>query len=123
MQDVSRRSLLRGGALLAAAVPLSSVLLPTDAAFADRLNRASFAPYTGTRFGLDGSSLTLVSLEDLPNARRGDVNRFSALFEVTAGKSPGQGTRTLTHPKMGRLTLFLVPVGRSGDLQAVFNAA
>src|SRR3954468_22327820 len=76
MGDISRRTLLRAGVVAAVAVPLSSLLLPTDAAFASTLNRSSFSPYKGTRFALtapsDGTVLTLAAIEDLPNAPRGD---------------------------------------------------
>jgi hypothetical protein len=122
MGEISRRTLMRGGVVLAATVPLSGWLLTTDVAFASVLARSSFTPYLGQRFSLAGASMVLAAIEDLPNARPGDPKRFSLVFRTVGGTQPEQGTWTLTHPKMGKVTLFLVPVGRRADLQAVFNA-
>ena len=118
--------MLRGGLVAVASIPFGGWLLATDAAFAAELSRASFTPYTGKRFGMvspyAGTALTLVAVEDLPHAAAGHPRCFSLTFRVASGESPASGTWVLKHPVLGRISLFLVPVGRAGDLQAVFNA-
>ncbi|MDT7549250.1 MAG: hypothetical protein QOE84_1644, partial [Actinomycetota bacterium] len=121
-------SLLRAGVVLAATAPLSGLVLSPDAAFASTtLCRASFTPHRGKRFRLATPAaagvLTLVAIEDLPNASPGHNRRFSLIFRPTSGPLPSQGTWVLKHPALGTFSVFLVPVGRNGDLQAVFNAA
>jgi hypothetical protein len=124
MSEISRRSLLRAGVVVAAVVPVSGLVLPTGAAFAGTaVTRSSFTPHLGSAFTLPGGSrLKLTAIEDLPNAVAGDPRRFSLTFRLDTGPKPEQGTWKVTHRKLGRLSMFLVPVGRRGDLQAVFNA-
>lgn len=47
----------------------------------------------------------------------GDENCFSAFFEGSSYAPLEQGTYTLSHPTLGRLNLFLVPVGRPGRVR------
>ena len=69
----------------------------------------------------DGPPVTLRLVEvargrSAPGYREG----FSLLFEGPDDPLLGQGTWPLHHPQLGRLELFLVPVGRA-SYQAVFG--
>ena len=70
---------------------------------------------------VDGPPVTLVLVEvaqgrSVPGHRDG----FSVLFEGPDEPQLGQGTWQLHHPQLGRLTIFLVPVGPA-SYQAVFG--
>lgn len=126
MEDLTRRSLLRGATVVAAAAPLAA-LLPTDLAFAGTaLTRSSFAPHKGTIFTVRGrfvrTKMRLVAIQDLSPSAKGHPRRFSLVFRPVSAQRPGQGTYSFVHPKLGTLSIFVVPAGRSGDYEAVFNA-
>lgn len=127
MDGPTRRTVLRAGVVLAVAAP-AAVLLPALQAGAEPLTRDSFLPHTGSLFRLTSTygetTLRLSSVDDLQGPPvGGKAHRFSLLFRPTAGVSFPQGTYDVIHPRMGTLTLFIVPVGRDGDYQAIFNAA
>jgi hypothetical protein len=128
MDDLSRRTLLRGAGVAAAAVPLSTLLAdPAFAAPARALTRSSFAPRVGSTFSVRGrlgaGTFKLVAVENLPSSRKGDEKRFALQFQQVKGRGPGQGTWAFQHQQLGRFALFVVPVGRKrGAYEAVFNA-
>lgn len=89
----------------------------------ERLTADDFAPLAGQTFGLPEPlpALTLASVTPSrrpapPPARQG----FSLLFRGAAQPQFGQGIYPLTHPALGTLEVFLVPVG-AGEYEAVFN--
>lgn len=100
------------------------------------LTRARFGAHVGSDFVVQtrgGSTLMLrlVSVDDVPNAAAGGVegaeDTFVARFEDWSGILLSQGTYTVSHDSLGRLRLFIVPVGqptaRAQSYEAVFHAA
>ena len=98
----------------------------------DALTADDFAPHIGTAFRVvadegDARELTLTELTRFPpqlGAPR--FESFSLMFSGARGESPlQQRIHALEHPQMGRLELFLVPVGPGPDgiprYEAVFN--
>ncbi len=91
------------------------------------LTLASFEPLVGQVFQAEWNGtvceLRLVNAKPLPAYR--DAPRkdpFSLLFRGTA--SLGQGSAALDHSELGKLELFLVPVGKEQEdmfYEAVFN--
>jgi hypothetical protein len=99
----------------------------------ERLTAADFEPLCGTGFGADlpaapGVGLELIEVRALrePPARSGrpPLRRpFSLTFRARTPVHIPQGTYPLTHDRLGRLDVFLVPIGRDPDgllLEAVF---
>lgn len=93
----------------------------------DQVGKADFAGCVTERFlvqsGLpDGFELVLIQVTEQQGAPRQEV--FSLLFRGPAERPLGQGICPLEHERLGRLAIFLVPVGRdeAGLLyEAVFN--
>jgi hypothetical protein len=131
VEDLSRRSLLRGATVLAAAAPLAA-LLPTDLAYAATApSRSTFTPQKGTIFAVTGrptkgrattAKVRLVSVDDLAYGRKGAQHQFSLTFRSVSGQALPQGTYAFRHPKLGTVSIFIVPASRSGDVLALFNA-
>jgi hypothetical protein len=106
--------------------------LPPES-LADPLNylvRAHFEPFAGTAFraglGEATADLRLKAVTDLTravNAKRGfGGESFSLLFESTSGKRLAGGSYDFDHGNLGRFTLNLAPVGKSGrNYEAVIN--
>lgn len=82
-----------------------------------------FAPHVGTAFGYEHSSgqaleFRLLRIRDTPEfkahalwARRPP---FSLYFAAPEGFEVGQGTFTLQHRDLGKMMVFMVPIGRVG---------
>ncbi|MBN9518956.1 hypothetical protein J0H58_10625 [bacterium] len=99
----------------------------------DRLTAAEFEPLLGVSFAAElphgVAALDLIEvtrLREPPACPGGPVRRhpFSLVFRACAAGYLPQGTFVLTHDRLGRLDVFLVPVGRDADgwlLEAVFN--
>ncbi len=94
----------------------------------DELTLESFSPHVGSVFLLrDGEAdtpLTPVAADALP-APPGDRGRppFSSSFMGRRSRSHPQETVTFEHDAMGRLEMFIVPVGqdaRHTRYQAIF---
>jgi hypothetical protein len=107
---------------------------PQPAAAADdRYRRSTFQKMLHASFltRTTGGWLTLqlTSVRDLPGASRTAAQRegsFSLKFTGAASKPLLQGTYTLSHVRLGRLDLLLVPMGRQGvrlAYEAVINQA
>jgi hypothetical protein len=75
-------------------------------------------------FGEDGT-LQARLVEVSPLAARGGSSSFSLLFLTEPLDGAAQGLYEVEHPDIGRIGIFLVPVGRTPEgavqLQAVFN--
>jgi hypothetical protein len=93
---------------------------------------ANFRPHIGTFFTVltphRPSVVTLTHVDDfrLPGtvaARRLKTPGagFTLLFDGSQSGSFPQGTYSVRHPKIGTFDLFLAPVGRGTDVQAVIN--
>lgn len=93
---------------------------------------ADFVRWVGTEFHVadeagDATALELVkaeSLPSLPGAPRSEP--FSLIFRSRQDCPLDQRIYTLEHQQIGRLALFLVPIGPGNDVrdtyyQAIFN--
>lgn len=89
----------------------------------DWLTYDDFSGRVGDRFDAavdDGSTAPLVLAEAIEGTAPGGTGpegqarlQFSLVFAGPLGLS--QGTYRLTHPELGDLDLFLVPIGRDGE--------
>jgi hypothetical protein len=125
----SRRAFLACGASLAG-VGWAGVLAPRAVAAPTpvtpenlALRRSAFLPLLGQTFRIahDRGSLTVVlrQISDLkPTVRPGAEDQFSLIF-TDPGLRPvlSQGTYAVSHPRRGRIALFVVPVGRRETVQ------
>lgn len=134
---LSRRSVLSSAASLAA-IGSACALIPGAAAtvlgpVADKklgLRRSAFLPLVGQKFKIGpgrGAAVVLREVTDLgPSARSGAEDQFSLIF--ANGKAEPvvpQGTYSIAHARQGRISLFIVPVGRDQTIQqyqAIVNA-
>lgn len=128
--SLSRRAFLAGGASLAgvgsvcALAPRAAAAMLASAGTSKlALRRSAFLPLVGQSFRIihDRDSLTVVLrqvIDLMPSVRPGAENQFSLIFTGT-GLQPAlpQGTYAIRHARRGRIFLFVVPVGPSGDTQ------
>lgn len=127
MTQLSRRALLRAGALAAAGIPFASMSIAEAATSSTNLYaRTRFAPYINGAFTLAAGPATyrvvLTAIEDFgAGGRTSDPNRFRLIFKtVVAG--PPQQTCTLSRPGFTATPLFVVPMGASlRTYEAVIN--
>jgi hypothetical protein len=121
----SRRAFLGSGASLAGAGWAGALASRAAAATSPgvtserlALRRSAFRPLLGQSFRIahDGGSLNVVlrRVNDLqPTARPGAEDQFSLIFShYRLRPAVPQGTYTISHPRRGRIRLFIVPVGR-----------
>lgn len=114
MSELSRRAVLRAGALTAAALPFASLPLAGAATASGNLYRRSrFTPCLNAAFTVQGGTgswrATLVGIEDLDPVRMtADPDRFRLLFR-TSSAGPAQQTCTLRRSGFTATPLFLVP--------------
>jgi len=86
----------------------------------------AFAAQVGTRFALgDVAGVSLQLFEAVPlNGASPHEGAFSLMFRGPADAPLQQATHVLDHAALGRLAIFLVPVGRDSagmQYQAIFN--
>ena len=80
----------------------------------------AFAPLVGSVFTVVGTSelpsfpLTLTKAEALKRHQPGVSEKFSLRFTPPAGHKLEGRTYAMVHPSLGRLELFLCPVGSAG---------
>jgi len=68
--------------------------------------------------------LMVVSTQALPEHALRSTPPFSILLRGPRERALPQGTYTIDHPSLGRVELFLVPVGQGAatiDYEAIFN--
>jgi hypothetical protein len=141
MSAVSRRNLLRTGALVGAAALVPRTVsaavgkaAPSRAPLAASWPlRSTFAAQIGSTFVVNGRSLKpvrlmLAEVGDVPSARTagtvGYEETFAVRFDGPAGLRLRQGTYELRHAALGTLQIFIVPVGSPAKVQAyeaIFN--
>jgi hypothetical protein len=129
MTELTRRALLRTGALAAAAFPFLSFVDASGSTTTGTLYRRSrFTPYLNSTFTLTTGTATwkatLVGIEDLQPLRiANDPDRFRLLFRTsTAG--PAQQTCSVRRSGFTATPLFLVPAdSTSRTYAAVVNRA
>ena len=92
---------------------------------------ADFAKHVNTNFRIELESLPSVELKLIavtprasePHEQAG-MERFSVLFSGPGDVFVPQQTYRVTHPEMGELEIFLVPLGKESDgfrYEAVYN--
>ena len=112
MTGTSRRTLLRAGAFGALLAPLVSVRTAFAATTTNLYSRSRFTKLVNAKFSLvAGTStwpVTLVSIADLPEAPRGDDNRYGLTFASSVA-GPPQGTYILKRSGFTATELFVVP--------------
>ena len=93
---------------------------------------ADFAPCVGTEFRLltePANAIVIALIEVAPLSPRGNPRRpepFSLIFRGPKDRPLEQRIHTLEHDRLGRLDLFLVPIGPPTDgegacYQGIFN--
>jgi hypothetical protein len=106
MTDLSRRDLLKAGALTVMLAPL--IVAPTTNLYA----RSRFSPLLGHPFDVSddvqNTTMTLARISDLMGAVAQDDDAFALTFRATAA-GPAQGTYSLRRPGFATTHLFLVP--------------
>jgi hypothetical protein len=127
---LSRRSLLRNGAVIAllSAVPVSLAQKATAAPRAD-LTRSTFTPLLGRTLLMVGGGtavkVVLSEINDLvPVNRAGDEDRFSLVFAAPKGEARSQGIKEFRHPDIGKMSIFVAPTDRGTQavrFEAVIN--
>jgi hypothetical protein len=95
------------------------------------LEQSDFAPFENQTFLIGDDSggrvkAELVELKELASETVNGAKRkpFSLVFRCPKDCQLGQRTYEVEHPKMGRLEIFLVPIGPDGRgmcYEAVFN--
>ena len=122
--DISRRVLLKAGAMCAAGAVFSTarytnLLDAIPAASLPQLSLAAFSPRRNEIFRVSHqgrtTALTLIEVRDLVVdrvSRPGSGECFSLLFHAPSKASLKQGTYRLSNPALGTLALFLVPVNQ-----------
>lgn len=84
-----------------------------------------FRPHVGSRFAIavEGGDPVVLTLEDVELTGPGHEFRaepFTLSFSGPADRMAPQGTLALEHDALGRIELFLVPIG-PGRYESVFN--
>ena len=92
---------------------------------------ATFAKYLNTNFRVELEShgpvelkLTAVTPRASEAHEQAGMERFSVVFAGPADVFLPQQIYRMTHPEMGELDIFLVPIGREADrfdYEAVYN--
>jgi hypothetical protein len=129
MTKISRRAILRTGAVGIALAPFFSARA-AFAALAPVKNlyiRSRFTPLRNATFlmasGTRTWSGTLTQISDLPPAAHGDIDRFGLTFHTSAA-GPPQGTYSFRRFGFTATTLFVVPSDASRrTYQAIINRA
>jgi hypothetical protein len=118
---LTRRSLLRSGALASAAALVGLRPWAATPAFAapSYLLRSAYEGLVGHRFTAGSVELTLLSVSDVAGATvdaslAGTEDVFVLTFSGPLEPALDGGTHTLTHPGLGTFELFLSPVERPG---------
>jgi hypothetical protein len=95
-------------------------------------SRSDFAPWIGTEFRVTtepGTAITIELVEASALTARAHLPRpepFSLIFRGVNCRPLDQRIHTLEHDRLGRLEIFLVPIGLGADgngpyYQAIFN--
>ncbi|MDQ3472277.1 MAG: hypothetical protein M3447_00925 [Acidobacteriota bacterium] len=145
----SRRKFLRAGTMVAIAtgIPLKTIVGETLSQPDSRipgndhlkavlyLDRETFARHLNTKFAFslgtaEKVAVKLIEVKDLtpeaarPSAAATGRECFAAVFVGSATHPLRQETYTVTHSKLGRFSMLVVPVGRDTEgfyYEAVFN--
>ena len=121
---VSRAAFLKmsGAALAGTALPGWAFLRGTlgvnhEAPRAD-LSAADFRRHVGSTFRIAGVSEPVRLTHVLETPLHRDIEQFSLMFAASAGEPIPHGTYTFEHAAVGRLDIFITPVGAPGPAPA-----
>lgn len=119
MNDLSRRDLIKAGALTVMMAPL--ILAPATNLYA----RSRFSPLLNHPFDVSddvhAASMTLTRISDLLGGVPGDDDAFALTFSASAA-GPPQGTYSLDRRGFDTTHMFLVPDDASRlTYQAIIN--
>lgn len=125
MTDTTRRALLRASAFGVLVAPLASVRTAFAAATTNLYTRSRFSPLINKSFTLVGAtgswSVVLTQVSDLPQAAKGDNQRFGLTLRSSVS-GPPQDTYTLKRGGFTSTTLFVVPSDATRrTYQAIIN--
>jgi len=93
----------------------------------EELHKSSFDPHLNTKFEIYTDYVGIVEAElvEISEHNRENLECFSLLFKVSKDKFFDQKMYKVTHPEMGEITLFLVPVVHTKQdayyYESVFN--
>jgi hypothetical protein len=133
VEGISRRMFIGAGAAVAvvAAAPPAWARRSISAltARSNPLKRSRFTPALGSTLRMTGGGeqldVVLAEITDLrPVLRADDEDRFALLLHVPGSRRPTSGIRTLRHPDIGEVALFVAPVDRGVNpvhYEAVIN--
>lgn len=92
----------------------------------ERIEAQTFEAHVGSQFEVTDApqqfSITLTKL--VVHEKSPSIETFSLFFRGPLSSVLAQGTRRLSHPELGELEIFLVPVSKFVDgyeYEAVFN--
>ena len=120
----SRRQLLVGGAVLAAALPGASIAM-TPKPFAMQ-DLDDWQAQVGKQFAVNGTPMRLVSVKGGRRQPTGMARKhnFTTVFEVQGDRIPAAGLHTVAHADLGQAALYMEPsVSKDGKarLRASFS--
>ena len=93
----------------------------------EELHKSSFDPHLNTKFKIytDYTGGVEAELVEISEHNKENLECFSLLFKVSREKFFDQKLYKVTHPKMGEINLFLVPVVHTKQdayyYESVFN--
>lgn len=122
---LTRRALigLGGGVVLTlSGGAVASALIRPSAAAQRIWSRSTYVPLVGDSFAARGhtSPLKLVEILDLPQRPAGSDEAFTLVFRGPGGATLGPDIPTLSHPAVGRFSMFLSPGAGSGSSQPFY---
>ena len=90
----------------------------------DSFTHAHFTPLLGEVFDAEGAELKLIEVEPLGSPSTAQRQAFSLLFHGPRAPLLEQRIYGLEHASLGRLEIFLVPIGPDAQgqrYQAIFS--
>ena len=126
---ISRAGFLKacGAAIIGASLPGWRLFETYAAAWSPagpETSASLFHPHVGTTFAIDGVSQRVRLAEVIEQPLHEHIEQFSLLFHAPAADSTAHGTYTFRHAALGKIDMFITPVGApSGTIvyQACFS--
>ncbi len=90
----------------------------------DCVTAADFEPHLGSEFAVVGSAPLRLAEATVSRLVREDGRPFSLVFEAPLEVRLDQGMRAMSHPDLGSMDLFLVPIAPTATAsryEALFN--
>jgi hypothetical protein len=98
---------------------------PSGPASTADVTAAHFRPYVGDPFTINTSAseryvVTLAEVAERPVSR--GVQQFSLIFHAAPDVVLGDGIHAFSHPRLGALDIFIVPIGQTNRRRSAFQA-